>query len=123
MKETRDSPSYTSNDLLSSLNGDDDRRSLNYQTIAQSAKEVREVRNAPAVSMGPYLISSGQVELLNAISVYSQRGSNRQQLRLLFMNDTALRIWREMGQRPTLIGEQHRPPSKAVLAFGVPFSE
>lgn len=112
MKQRHDSPGNTSNDLLSSIYGVDDKRQLNYLTIVQSAKEVSDVRNAPAVSMGPYLISSGQVELLNAISVYSQRGKDRQQLRLLFMNATALRIWREMGQRPKLIGEQHRPPAK-----------
>lgn len=123
MKETRVSSSYTSNDLLSSLNGEDARRPLNYQTIAQSAEEVGEVQNAPAFTMGPYLISSGQTKLLDAISVYSQRGTQYDQLRLLFMNPTALRIWREMGQRPWVIGAQHRPPSTALLTFGVPFSE
>jgi hypothetical protein len=123
VKEIRVSSSYTSNDLLSNLNGEDARRSLNYQTIAQSAEEVGEVQNAPAFSMGPYLISSGQTKLLNDISIYSQRGTQFDQLRLLFMNSTALRIWREMGQRPWVIGAQHRPPLTALLTFGVPFSE
>jgi hypothetical protein len=122
LTETRVSSSYTSNDLLSSLNGDA-RRPLNYQTIAQSAAEVGEVQNAPALTMGPYLISSGQTKLLHAISIYSQRGTQYDQLRLLFMNSTALRIWREMGQQPWVIGAQHRPPSTALLTFGVPFSE
>jgi hypothetical protein len=123
LNEARVSPGYTSNDLLFSLNGDNAGRSLNYQTIAQSAEEVGEVRNAPALTMGPYLFGSGQTNLLNAISIYSQRGRQYDQLRLLFMNSTALRIWREMGQRPWVIGAQHRPPSTALLTFGVPFSE
>lgn len=96
---------------------------LNYQTVAQSAAEVQDVQNAPALSMGPYLASSGQMTLLNMISIYSQRGEDRDQLRLLFMNATALRIWREMGRQPKVIGARHRPPLRALLAFGVPFSE
>jgi hypothetical protein len=123
LKETRVSAGYTSNDLLSSLNGDDTRRLLHYQTVAQSATEVQEVRNAPAFSMGPYLVSSGQTKLLTSISIYSQRGEDRNQLRLLFMNATALRIWREMGQQPKVIGAHHRPPLTSLLTFGVPFSE
>lgn len=123
MNATRVLPGYTSNDLLSSLNGDDARKSLVYQTIAQSAEEVGEVLNAPALSMGPYLISSGQTELLTVISIYSQRGESARQLRVLFMNPTALRIWKEMGQQPKVVGAQHRPPSTALLTFGVPFSE
>lgn len=123
MKETQVSPSDTSNDLPSSLHGEDARRPLNYQTIAQSAEEVREVQNAPAFTMGPYLIRSEQTDLLRAISIYSQRGEDRRQLRLLFMNAVALRIWKEMGQQPKVIGAQHRPPSTALLTFGVPFSE
>jgi hypothetical protein len=109
--------------VLSGLNGDEDGRLLNYRIVAQSAEEVQDVRNAPAISMGPYLISSGQTELLNTISIYSQRGESRDQLRLLYMNATAIRIWREMGKRLTTIGARHRPPSTALLTFGVPFSE
>lgn len=123
MTPTQDSLSSTSNDLLSRLNGDDARKLPNYQTIAQSADEVREVSNAPALSMGPYLISSGQTRLLTAISIYSQRGKGAAQLRLLFMNAVALRIWKEMGQKPNVIGGRHRPPSTALLSFGVPFSD
>jgi hypothetical protein len=123
LKTPQASPSYTSNDLLSSLNGDDARSSLNYETVAQSAEEVQDVRNSPAVSMGPWLIDSGQTHLLTTISIYSQRGESRGQIRLLYMNATALRIWRAMGKRPTVIAAQHRPPSTALLAYGVPFSE
>lgn len=106
MKETRAAPSYTSNDLLSSLKGDD-ARSLNYQTIAQSADEVGEVQNAPAFTMGPYLISSGQTRLLNAISIYSRRGTQYDQLRLLFMNSTALRISARLSRSPSWSGIRH----------------
>ncbi len=50
------SSSNTSNDLLFSLDGGRSRRSLNYEIVAQSAEEVQDTQNAPAVSMGPYLI-------------------------------------------------------------------
>ena len=96
---------------------------LNYQVVAQSAEEVQDLQNAPAVTMGPYLVSSGQTQLLTTISVYSQRGESREQVRLLYMNADALLVWKAMGKRPNLIGSQHRPPQGALLVFGVPFSE
>lgn len=117
------SSSHTSNDLLFSLDPQYSRRSLNYEVVAQSAEEVQDIQNAPAVSMGPYLIDSGQTRLLTTISIYSQRGENREQVRLLYMNAVALVVWKAMGKLPNLIGEQHRPPKTALLSFGVPFSE
>jgi hypothetical protein len=39
------------------------------------------------------------------------------------MNATAIRIWKEMGNAPNVIGQQMRPPHQALLTFGVPFSE
>jgi hypothetical protein len=95
----------------------------NYAVIAQSAAEVQDIQNSPAVSMGPHLIASGQTRLLTTLSVYSTRGDSRECVRLLYMNATALRIWKEMGRQPNLIGAQHRPPKTALLSFGVPFSE
>lgn len=115
--------SHTSNDLLFNLNEQDSEKSLNYGIIAQSAEEVQDVQNAPAVSMGPYLIDSGQTQLLTTISVYAQRGEVREQVRLLYMNAVAFHIWKAMGKKPNLIGAQRRPPKTALLAFGVPFSE
>lgn len=114
---------YTSNDLLLSLTGKGSRKTLNYEIVAQCADEVQDIQNAPAVSMGPYLVASGQTELLTTISIYAQRGEVREQVRLLYMNAVALRIWKAMGKQPNLIGAQHRPPKTALLAFGVPFSE
>lgn len=114
---------HTSNDLLFSLEGESSQKTLNYEIVAQSADEVQNIQNAPAVSMGPYLIDSGQTRLLTTISIYAQRGEVREQVRLLYMNAVALRIWRTMGKQPRLIGAQHRPPKTALLAFGVPFSE
>jgi hypothetical protein len=114
---------HTSNDLLFSLEGESSRKTLNYEIVAQSAEEVQDIQNAPAVSMGPYLIESGQSHLLTIISIYTQRGEVREQVRLLYMNAVGLRIWKAMGRQPTLIGAQHRPPKAALLAFGVPFSE
>ena len=114
---------HTSNDLLFSLEGESLRKTLNYEIVAQSAEEVQDIQNAPAVSMGPYLIDSGQMQLLTTISIYALRGEVREQVRLLYMNAVALRIWKAMGKQPKLIGAQHRPPKAALLAFGVPFSE
>jgi len=64
--------SHTSNDLLFSLNGENSRKTLNYEVVAQSAEDVKDIQNAPAVSMGPYLIDSGQTQLLTTISIYAQ---------------------------------------------------
>jgi hypothetical protein len=109
----------TSNDLLFRLQS----KQLNYTVIAQNAEEVQDIENSPAVSMGPYLISSEQTRLLTTLSIYSLRGDSREQIRLLYMNAAALRIWRAMGKQPRLVGSQHRPPHAALLSFGVPFSE
>jgi hypothetical protein len=114
---------HTSNDLLFSLEEENSRKQHNYEVVAQSAEEVQDIENAPAVSMGPYLIDSGQTQLLTTISIYAQRGEKREQVRLLYMNAVALRLWKAMGKQPKLIGAQHRPPKTALLAFGVPFSE
>ena len=117
------SSTHTSNDVLFDLEEEHSQRSLNYEIVAQSAEEVQDIQNAPAVSMGPYLIESGQTQLLTTISIYSLRGESREQVRLLYMNAVALRVWKAMGKRPNLVGAQHRPPKIALLAFGVPFSE
>jgi len=114
---------HTSNDLLFSLEGENSRKTLNYEIVAQSVEEVQDIQNAPAISMGPYLIDSEQVQLLTTISIYAQRGEVREQVRLLYMNAVALRIWKAMGKQPNVIGARHRPPKTAQLAFGVPFSE
>jgi len=114
---------HTSNDLLFSLQPESSRKSLNYEIIAQSSDEVQDVRNAPSFSIGPWLIESGQTELLTTISIYSERGANRDQVRLLYMNAAAVRIWKAMGRNPTVIGAQHRPPRTALLMYGVPFSD
>jgi hypothetical protein len=114
---------HTSNDLLFRLASTRFGMPLNYEIIAQSRAEVQDIQNAPAVSMGPYLLESGQTQLLTRISIYSERGDSSEQVRLLYMNSAGLLIWHAMGKRPTLIGKQHRPPHSALLAFGVPFSE
>jgi hypothetical protein len=114
---------HTSNDLLRSLAAKQTDQPQNYTMVAQSVNEVRELQNAPSISMGPYLIESNQTRLLGSISIYGQRGTSNEQIRLLYMNETALRIWMEMGKRPKLLGTHHRPPRVALLSFGVPFSE
>jgi hypothetical protein len=94
---------------------------LNYQIVAQSAEDVRNIENAPAVCIGPYLVQSGQTSLLRTLSIYSLRGESNEQIRLLYMNASALHIWEQMGRVPKIIGARTRPPRAALLALGVPF--
>jgi hypothetical protein len=113
------SSNLTSNDLLFRLQS----KHLRYSVIAQNAEEVRDIQNSPSVSMELYLISSEQTHLWTTLSVYTLLDESREQVRLLYMNATALRIWKAMGKQVCLIGAEHRPPHTALLAFGVPFSE
>jgi hypothetical protein len=39
------------------------------------------------------------------------------------MSADAIRVWRQMGKAPKIIGTQARPPQTALHVFGVPFSE
>ncbi len=96
---------------------------LNYSVVAQGVEEVRDTENSPAVSMGGYLLETGTERLLGKISVYSERGTSREEVRLLYMNAEALRVWRAMGKMARVVGMRHRPPKTALLAYGVPFSE
>ena len=113
----------TSNDLLRNLVAKHSSSPLHYQVIAQTAEDVRNIENAPAVSMGPYLTGSGQTRPLATISIYSLRGESREQVRLLYMHAAAIRVWQEMGKAPQVIGAQARPLRSALLTYGVPFSE
>ena len=115
--------SPTSNDLLFRLVSKYSQKAMNYTVIAQCEAEVQNIQNAPSLSMGPYLIASEQTHLLTTLSIYSLRGNSRERMRLLYMNAAALRIWKDMGKRPNMVGTQHRPPHTALLSFGVPFSE
>ena len=87
---TSETYSPTSNDLLLLLTSQDLQNTFTYGTIAQTASDVQDLQNSPAISMGPYLIISEQTELLRSISVYSERGKSREQVRLLYMNAAAL---------------------------------
>jgi hypothetical protein len=113
---------HTSNDLLQRLMSKHTSAVPTYQIISQSAEEVQNIENAPAISMGPYLVESGQTILLRRISIYSLRGECREQMRLLYMNDPAIQVWKEMGKPHNIIGAQIRPPHSALLTLGVPFS-
>ena len=125
MTEFNPSETYspTSNDRLLLLTSQRLQDAFAYGTIAQTASEVQDVRNSPAISMGPYLIISGQTELLRSISIYSERGKSSEQVRLLYMNAAAIGVWRAMDKRTHIIDAQKRPPRTAQLAYGVPFSE
>lgn len=115
--------SDTSNDLWSRLNAKYPPKTMNYEVVAQTTAEVQDLQNAPPLSMGAYLVESDQMQLLTAISIYSERGAHPDQVRLLYMNASALLVWRAMGRIPTLVGARHRPPRTALLMYGVPFSE
>jgi len=41
----------------------------NYQIISQSAEDVQNIENAPAICMASYLVGSGQTSLLRRISI------------------------------------------------------
>jgi hypothetical protein len=97
--------------------------SSDYTIVAQDATEVKDRQNAPAISMGPFLIASGQMDILPAISIYKRHGYDRRYRCLLYMNAAALRVWKAMGKHPKQIGVQYRPPQSAVLTFGMPFPE
>lgn len=114
---------HTSNDLLRRLTEKYAPAPPGYHVIAQSVEDVQNLGNAPALSMQQYLEESGNISLLRTISVYSLRGESREQIRLLYMNASAIRVWRQMGKNPNVIGSQARPPHTALLTFGVPFSE
>lgn len=95
--------------------------SADYTVVAQDAIEAQDIRNAPAVSMGAFLAMADGANLFPTISVYTRDGYDRKHARLLYMNATALRVWKAMGKHPRQIGTQRRPPHSAVLAFGMPF--
>jgi hypothetical protein len=96
---------------------------MSYDVLSQTAAEIADLANAPAVAIGPYLLKTERTRLLRVISIYAKRGDSREQLRLLYMNAPALALWREMGKTLNVIGQAKRPPSSATLVFGVPFSE
>ena len=97
--------------------------SVNYTILAQSRDEMMAPENSPSISMWPYLLGSSQTRRLNKISVYAERGTSRERSRLLYMNSSALSLWREMGMAVTIVGESYRPPASAMLSFGMPFFE
>ena len=117
-----DSPTVMSQ-LMFRINIKDAISSANYIILAQNRNEVLVPENSPSISMWSYLVRSGLTRELNKISVYAERGTSREQTRLLYMNAHALSVWRQMCMPVTVIGEAHRPPRSAVLSFGMPFSE
>ncbi|WP_353063687.1 hypothetical protein RBB77_20885 [Tunturibacter psychrotolerans] len=123
MEDTRSPSGDTSNDVFFRLEALHSADTLNYRIIVQSESEVRDIQNAPAISMSYFITESNQTKLLTTLSIYSQRGETSDQVRLLYMNDVAFSIWKAMGKEPKIIGSQHRPPSTALLTFGIPFSE
>ena len=121
--DSEEAYSTTSNDLLLLFTTQRLQNGFTYGTITQTAVEVQDVHNSPAISIGPYLDTLGQSELFRYISVYSERGKSREQVRLLYMNTAALGVWSAMGNDTRIIGERKRPPRTAQLMYGIPFSE
>jgi len=100
-----------------------DVKRMPYYLITQSAQEVMRPENSPARTICDYLVKTEQNSLTNTISIYSMRGDSAEKLRLFYMNDAALAIWREMGHTPEVKETMKRPARKAELCLGVPFSE
>jgi hypothetical protein len=96
---------------------------MSYHVLSQTASDVADLGNAPAVAIGPYVLKTEQTCLLRVISIYAQRGDSQEQLRFLYMNAPALALWKEMGRTVNVIEQTKRPPTSATLVFGVPFSE
>jgi hypothetical protein len=96
---------------------------MNYSILTQSTEQLREIENSPSVSMWPYLVNSAQTQLINTISIYTEKGDTPEKARVLYMNATALQVWNSMEKATEAIDEVHRPPKSAQLIFGVPFSE
>ena len=96
---------------------------MNYTVVAQNRDEMLDPSNAPSLTVWPYLIDTSQEPLLRTLSIYTDKGTSREQARIFYFNTVALTLWRAMGHVPTVIGERYRPPTTAVLAYGVPFSE
>ncbi len=94
-----------------------------YWVVRQGVEEVRDPENSPAVGMGKYLVETGQEDLFREISVYVERGDSREEVRRLYMNAVALRVWRDMGREAQVVGRQRRPGRGSELGFGVPYSE
>lgn len=94
----------------------------NYFVIQQNAADLGDPENSPAVSVPPFLLSSDRMRLLNILSIYGERGTSRHVARLLYMNEVALGIWREMGKQAEVSGTRFRPPPSAILLIGVPHS-
>ena len=96
---------------------------MNYSVLKQSTEQLRENENSPSVSMWPYLVNSAQTQLINTISIYTEKGDTPESARVLYLNATALKVWNSMERATEATGEVHRPPKSAQLIFGVPFSE
>ncbi|GAA3747842.1 hypothetical protein [Terriglobus aquaticus] len=93
-----------------------------YWTLSQDAADLRDPENSPGVSMWAFLLASAQTQRLNEISIYAQRGASSKEMRLLYMNDFALTIWKQMQKGVKITGRLQRPPRTAVLSFGMPFA-
>ena len=66
-----------------------------YSVVRQGVEEVRDPENSPAVSMAAYLVETRQEDLFRELSVYVERGTSREEIRRMYMNAVALRIYGE----------------------------
>jgi len=112
----------TSNDVLSRLDAIRPQPSLNYWVIAKWPRGAG-CSECSSHKYEPFYIWDRTDAALTRISIYSQRGESSEEIRLLYMNEIAYSTWKAMGKDPHVIGSQHRPPTTALLTFGVPFSD
>jgi hypothetical protein len=93
---------------------------MSYSVCSQTIDDLRNLADLPCFTMGDYLDKTGQFNLLSSISFYSSRGRCANQVRIFYMNDTALSVWQSMGNRIEVLGKVPFPPREAILTFGVP---
>jgi hypothetical protein len=117
MTDELSSAGDTSNDLLSILQASSNNRSPNYRVIAQSADAIRDIENALAISMSRFITATEQTKLLTTLSIYSERGTSRDEVRLLYMNEAAFSMWKAMGKAATVIAYRHRPPIDSTFSL------
>ena len=78
MNDVRSASGDTSNDVLFRLEAMHLTDSMNYRIIAQSESEVRDIQNAPAISMSSFITESDQTKLLkNSKHLQPERRNQR----------------------------------------------
>ena len=90
---------------------------MSYNILSQTAVEVADLGNAPALAIGPYLLKTEQTHLLRIISIYAQRGDSREQIRRLRTVEGDGQDGEHLGRDKT--STDRRDPSLRRSVFGI----